>query len=142
MSEDKDDFPDKDSEQDNGDRDGIMDYLVEFMREGRHAERLFRENFCELVVNKVFDDFGYEGLCNLMVQIDTRAKWISDILIENSDFDDVMFKKYGVYDANITDKARDTKAMMEMNGKIWRLRKKYASVIVDEIMAPEMPKAI
>jgi len=135
MSEDRDDFPDKESGGEPSDRDGIMDYLVEFMRGGRHAERLFRENYCEIVVNKIFDDFGYEGLCNLMVQIDTRAKWISDILIENSDFDDIMFKKYGVYDSDVTDKARDTKAMMEMNGKIWRLRKKYASVIVDEIMA-------
>ena len=135
MSNDRDEFPDKESEDGPNDRDGLMEYLIGFMRDGRHADKLFRENFCELVVNKVFDDFGYEGLCNLMVQIDTRAKWISDILIENSDFDDILFKKYGVYDSEVTDKARNTDAMLEMNSKIWRLRKKYASVIVDEIMS-------
>lgn len=63
-----------------------------------------------------------------------RANWISDILIENSDFDDVMFKKYGTYDDTVCNKARNTESFMEMNIKIWRLRKKYAGIIVDEIM--------
>lgn len=115
-------------------RDELLNYLSDFMKEGRHAEKLYRENFCELVVNKVFEDFGYEGLCNLMIKIDGKANWISDILIENSDFDDVMFKKYGVYDPLVCDKARNTDSMMEMNSKIWKLRKRYAGIIVDEIM--------
>jgi len=70
---------------DGPDRNELLNYLSEFMREGRHMEKMYRENFCELVVNKIFEDFGYEGLCNLMVKIDGKANWISDILIENSD---------------------------------------------------------
>lgn len=120
--------------EDGPDRNELMDYLSDFIKEGRHAEKMYRENFCELVVNKVFEDFGYEGLCNLMIKIDGKANWISDILIENSDFDDVMFKKYGVYDPRVCDKARNTESMMEMNSKIWKLRKRYAGIIVDEIM--------
>jgi hypothetical protein len=125
MAEEPDDMPSKEE---------IMDFLSDFMKEGRHAEQVFRDNYCELVVNKVFNDFGYEGLCALMIKIDHCANWISDILIENSDFDEIMFKKYGVYDSDICAKARETKAMMEMNSKIWRLRKKYAKTIVDELM--------
>ena len=34
----------------------------------------------------------------------------------------------------VCDKARNTESFMEMNSKIWRLRKKYAGIIVDEIM--------
>jgi len=130
--------PNDDSEktdQDRYDKEQILEFLSEFMHEGRHAEKMFRDNFCQLVVHKVFDDFGYEGLCNLLIQIDTRAQWISDILIENSDFDDVLFKKYGIYDPYICDKARQTDAIMEMNSKIWKLRKRYATIIVDEVMA-------
>jgi len=134
MSNENEDFFDKESNDERYDKEEIMGFLAEFIKDGRHAEKMFRENFCELVVNKVFNDFGYEGLCNLMIHIDNRAKWISDILIENSDFDEILFKKYGVYDQNVCEKARDTEAMMEMNSKIWRLRKKYAPVIVDEIM--------
>lgn len=132
MSEEQDDNK---QNEDGPSRDELLDYLADFIREGRHAEKMYRENFCELVVNKVFEDFGYEGLCNLMIKIDGKANWISDILIENSDFDDVMFKKYGIYDPTICEKARNTESMMEMNSKIWRLRKRYAGIIVDEIMA-------
>jgi hypothetical protein len=45
-----------------------------------------------------------------------------------------MLKKYGTYDAAVCDKARNTDSFMEMNSKIWRLRKKSAGIIVDEIM--------
>lgn len=123
-----------DNEDSASEKEQLMQYLADFIKEGRHAEKLFRENFCELIVNKVFDDFGYEGLCNLIVKIDDKANWISDILIENSDLDDILFKKYGVYDHDICDKARDTEAMLAMNSKIWKLRKQYAAIIVDEIM--------
>jgi hypothetical protein len=118
-------------------REDFVAFLSEFMRDGRHAEDIFRDNYCELVVNKIFNDFGYEGLCSLMIKIDNRANWISDVLIENSDFDEILFKKYGVYDRDICNKARQTKAMLEMNSKIWRLRKKYARTIVDELMSGE-----
>lgn len=127
MSDESEDMPNKEE---------LMQFLSDFMKDGRHAEEIFRDNYCELVVNKIFNDFGYEGLCNLMIKIDHRANWISDILIENSDFDEIMFKKYGVYDRDVCAKARNTEAMMEMNSKIWRLRKKYARTIVDELMAP------
>jgi hypothetical protein len=52
-----------------------------------------------------------------------------------------MFAKFGVYDEDITAKARQTNAMYEMNKKIWRLRKRYTKLIVDEIFGNEAPKA-
>lgn len=138
MSDEQQENPQSDDE--GSGRDELLNYLADFMQEGRHAESLYRENFCELVVNKVFEDFGYEGLCGLMLKIDGKANWISDILIENSDFDDILFKKYGVYDSLICDKARKTDSMMELNSKIWRLRKRYASIIVNEIMTKDASK--
>lgn len=43
-----------------------------------------------------------------------------------------------MYDHNIVSKARKTEAVQEMNSKIWRLRRKYAKAIVDELMeAPD-----
>ena len=67
------------------------------------------------------------------MKIDERANWISDILIEQPDLDDVMFKRHGIYDHEIVEKARKTESMLELNQKIWRLRKKYSRMIVDEI---------
>jgi len=94
-----------------------------------------------MVVNKIHSEFGYEGLCELMITMDKRAGWISDILIESPDLDEILFKKYNIYDDDIASKARDTVAMQDLNGKIWRLRRKYSRLIVDELMANAKPKA-
>lgn len=109
-------------------------WLSEFMNSTANAGGLYRSHFCKLIVERVYSEFGPEGMCELMMQMDKKAGWISDIIIENSDLDDIMFKKYGVYDGRSIEKARASESMSEMNKKIWRLRKKYAKTIVDELM--------
>ena len=69
----------------------------------------------------------------MMLKIDETGGWISDILLEAPDLENAMFEKFGIYDPELTKKARDTRAMYEMNKKIWRLRKRYAKLIADEI---------
>ena len=54
--------------------------------------------------------------------------------LEASDFDNALFKRHGTYDDEIVEKARNTKAMVELNKKIWRLRRRYSNIIVDEVM--------
>ena len=109
-------------------------WLSEFMTHTAEAETMYRAHFCDLVTNRVYDEFGYEGLCEMLMSIDKRGHWISDILIENNDIDDILFKKYGVFDTDAIKKARTTSAMAEMNQKIWKLRRKYAKQIADELM--------
>ena len=115
-------------------RDEFLAFLSDFIASARKSDEMFRSNYCGMVVNKVYNDFGYEGLCNLMMAIDDRAHWISDILIENSDLDEIMFAKYGFYGSKITETARNTQAMLELNGKIWKLRRRYAKLIVEELI--------
>lgn len=109
-------------------------WLSEFMAQTSDAEVMYRNHFCTMIANRVYDEFGHEGLCELMIAMDKKAGWISDIIIENNDLDEILFKKYGVYDHNIVSKARKTDAVAEMNTKIWKLRRKYAKAIVDELM--------
>jgi len=109
-------------------------WLGEFMATADEAGQIYRNHVVTLIANKIYSDFGQEGFCELMVAMDRKAGWISDILIENSDLDDILFKKYGTYDHGIIHKARRTEAIQEMNEKIWRLRRKYAKAIVEELM--------
>lgn len=110
-------------------------WVSEFMSSAAEASSRYRQNYCAVIAHKVFDEFGIDGFCELLMAMDARASWISDILFEASDLDDIMFKKYGVYDQDIIAKARRTKAIDELNSKIWRLRRKYAKLIVDEVMS-------
>jgi hypothetical protein len=115
-------------------RGELLDFLGDFLSQHRDANTLYRDHLCAVLIGRVHDEFGSEGLCNVMRQMDLKAKWVSDIIFEASDFDNALFKRHGTYDDEIVEKARDTKAMIELNKKIWRLRRRYANIIVDEIM--------
>ena len=115
-------------------RGELLDFLGDFLSQHRDANTLYRDHLCAVLIGRVHDVFGSEGLCNVMRQMDLKAKWVSDIIFEASDFDNSLFKRHGTYDDEIVEKARDTKAMIELNKKIWRLRRRYANIIVDEIM--------
>jgi hypothetical protein len=72
-----------------------------------------------------------------MMAIDQRANWISDIIFEQSDFDNAMYSIHGTYDSSLVQKARNSEGIIELNKKIWRLRKKYAREIANEVFNEE-----
>ena len=129
-----DEFPDFEFEDDNPSTAELAVWLSEFMSQSQKAQRMYRSHFCSLAVNKVWEEFGVEGLCELMMHIDKRAGWISDIIIEDADIHDALFDNHGVFDDDAIIKARMSNEMMEMNKKIWRLRRKYAKLIAKEIV--------
>lgn len=116
-------------------RADLLNFLGEFISQSRDADNLYRSSLCGILVGRIYDEFGSEGLCELMMQIDLRGGWISDIIFESSDFNNALFKRHGIYDDEIVQKARNTRTMNEMNKKIWRLRRKYANIIADEIVS-------
>lgn len=108
-------------------------WVSEFMSQSQKAKQSYRSHFCNIVATKIIEDFGIEGLCDLMIAIDKKAGWISDIIIEDADIHDALFHQYGVFDNDAIIKARMSRQMMELNKKIWRLRRKYAKLIAEEI---------
>jgi hypothetical protein len=115
-------------------REELALWLGEFMSATMDADNLYRNHFCNILADRIYEEFGYEGFCEMMMVMDRKAGWISDIILENSDIDDILFKKYGIYDKNAMAKARASESLTEMNSKIWKLRRKYAKQIADELM--------
>jgi hypothetical protein len=109
-------------------------WLSDFMSQTNKAQRMYRTHFCNIVVQRLWEEFGVEGMCELMIAIDKRAGWISDILIEDADIHDALFNSHGVFDDDAIIKARMSSELIEMNKKIWRLRRKYAKLIAQEIV--------
>jgi hypothetical protein len=114
----------------------MAEFLSQFMAAGS-ADYLYRRHYCDIIAHKVYNEFGIDGMCELMMSMDKKADWISDIIIEAADLDNIAFKKYGTFDPELALKARSTKSLQELNEKLWRLRRKYARLIVDEIMESE-----
>jgi len=109
-------------------------WLSEYMSQSGRAQMMFRTNLCSIVVDKIWNDFGVEGMCELMMAIDRRAGWISDIIIEDADIHEVLFKEHNTYDDDAIIKARMSESVTELNKKLWRLRRKYAKLIAQEIV--------
>jgi len=126
------------------DREGVVSFLAEFMAGTSDGELLYRNNYCALATEKAYDEFGADGLCQMMVEIDKRGNWVSDIIMDASDIDDVLYNKYGVFNNEVMDVARRTEAMFELNQKILTLRNRYSKKIADEIyeeMEREAPES-
>lgn len=115
------------------DKEDVVSFLADFVSGAVTSESMYRDNFCAIAAGKAYHEFGPEGLCQLMLAIDDRANWISDIIIDAADIDDILYKKYGVFGGDVVCKARQTTAMQEMNQKMWALRRKYTKKIADEI---------
>lgn len=123
-------------------RQELIEFLGEFMSGSMRIDQVYRTHLCDTLVKRVHQEFGSEGLAEMMLKIDECGGWISDILLEAPDLENAMYERFGVYDPEITTKARDTRAMYEMNKKIWRLRKRYAKLIVDEVFeSPSDPES-
>lgn len=136
MSEEHDDeAPDfsGNNEDDMPTREELAIWLSEFMSQSQKANTMYRNHFCNLLVSRLYSEFGIEGMCELMMAIDKRSGWVSDIIIEDSDIHDILFHDYAVFDNDAIIKARMSSQLTEMNKKIWRLRKKYAKLIAEEI---------
>lgn len=128
-------------ESDDESREDLVRAISDFMSANTDVASVFRSHLVESLVERVYHEFGDEGLCDMMLKIDARANWVSDILIDGPELDDEMFKRHRLYDDDVLEKARGTSAMMEMNKKIWRLRRKYARLIVDEIVEGQQGSA-
>jgi hypothetical protein len=123
----------------NPSKEELTVWLSEFMGKTQEAAGMYRQNFCSMVADRLWEEFGVEGMCELMMAIDKRAGWISDIIIEDADLHDSLFAGYGVFDNDAIYKARMSNQLTELNKKIWRLRKKYSKLIAEEIYTNTLP---
>lgn len=114
-------------------REELVALISDFMTNNMSVEQVYRSHLCETLVSRIAYEFGTEGLCDMMIKIDSKAGWISDILLDAPELENAMFNKYGVFDVDLIHKARNSQSLIELNRKIFRLRKKYTKLIVDEI---------
>ena len=118
-------------------REALIEMIGEFMTGSMNVEDLYRSHLCDTLVDRVFDEFGTDGLAELIIKVEYCADWVVEMLFDDADFHNAMLKRHGTFDDEIVFKARTTMAYEEMHNKIGNLRKRYVNKIVDEIWASE-----
>ena len=120
--------------------DSIFDHLAAAMDGESQQAMAYRRDLCLILAGKIKSEFGVEGLCELIGGIDANGGWISDILLESGDIDDVLFAQHGVYIQNSIDLARKTEAMKKFQRALWSARRRYAKMMAEEIYANSIGK--
>jgi hypothetical protein len=133
---------DKDGEAGEFQHDSVFDYLAEAMDGESLLALEYRKDLCLLLAGKIKTEFGVEGLCELISGIDTTAGWVSDILLESSDIDDVLFQEHGIYVEESINLARKTIAMKKFQKSLWASRRRYAKMMADEIYENSVSKKV
>lgn len=122
--------------------DSVFDHLAQAM-DGESIQAMeYRRDLCQILAGKIKFEFGVEGLCELISSIDVSGNWVSDILIESGDIDNVLFEQYGVYMDNSIDLARKTVAMRKFHKSLWSARRRYAKMMAEELYANFTGKSI
>ena len=44
-------------------RADLVNFLGEFLTKNRDSELLYRGHLCKIIVGRIFEEFGHEGLC-------------------------------------------------------------------------------
>lgn len=115
--------------------DSVFDHLANAM-DGQSPEAFdYRKDLCLILASKLKDEFGVEGLCQMLSAIDATAGWASDILLESSDIDDVLFREYGIFVENSIGVAQKTTAMKRFHKSLWSSRRRYAKLMAAELFA-------
>ena len=121
----------------NGERDPKKEAQALFERltkEGRVPELLFRGTFARHVVDGIYEMFGDEALLELLVAIDRKGRWETEINAEQADVDNILKAKYGAFDDEMWEKIQDTKAWAEMHREVFTVSKKWIETAIDEVM--------
>jgi len=121
-------------------REDLIEMLGEFMSGSAGIEDVYRSHLCDTLVHRVYAEFGTKGMAELVLKIDARADWITNMLFDSNELHNAMFKRHSTFDADISYKARSTMAMSEMEKKMWNLRRRYVGKIIDEIWESDNPQ--
>ena len=58
----------------------------------------FRKAFCRRLASQVYNQFGQEGLLDLLTGIDLSGKFVSVIVADKSEIENYLFSEHGIYD--------------------------------------------
>lgn len=66
----------------------------------------FRRGICRRLVHQINNQFGVEGLYDLLTGIDEVGKFASVVVIDRDEVDNYLFEEHGVFDPDMFEKVQ------------------------------------
>lgn len=68
----------------------------------------FRRGVCRRLVRQIHNQFGVEGLYDLLTGIDDTGKFVSIVIADRDEIDNYLFEQHGTFDPDMFDKVQLT----------------------------------
>ncbi len=68
----------------------------------------YRRQICRRLAKQIYNQFGVDGLLDLLTGIDEAGRFASVVVIDRDEIDNFLFDTYGVFDPDMFDKVQLT----------------------------------
>jgi len=91
------------------------------------------------VLNELYRDIADDDVAasHIVSYLQRRHHWDVELLAERRDVDDMLMKKYNLFDEHMWDKVMNTTAISDLHHETFKLSQKYIARAIAEVLTKE-----
>lgn len=97
----------------------------------------YRREICRRLAKQIYNQFGLDGLFDLLTGIDEIGKLTSVVISERSEIENYVFEKHGVFDPDIFEKVQLSDEWDELLDELIQNAGQGVASIIDNVIARE-----
>lgn len=97
----------------------------------------YRREICRRLARQIYNQFGPEGLFDLLTSIDDIGNMSSVVVSERTEVENYLFKEHGIFDPDIFEKVQLSDEWDEFVDAVFESAGETVARIVDDIVAGE-----
>lgn len=83
-----------------------MEKFHKLIESATNPAAYFRRGLCRRLVQQVHNQFGVEGLYDLLTGIDDTGKFVSVVIADRDEIDNYLFETHGTFDPDMFEKVQ------------------------------------
>lgn len=116
----------------------LLKQLSEFVQNALAKEDKLM-SFTTEVLDELYREIGDEDISasHIISYIQRRHHWDVELLAERRDVEEMLMKKYNIYDEHMWDKVMNTTAISDLHHETFKLSQKYIARAISEVLAKD-----
>lgn len=94
----------------------------------------YRRQICARLASQIYNQFGIDGLLDLLTGIDNAGRFSSIVVIDRDEIDNFLFDTYGVFDPDMFEKVQLTESWDDFIAETLEKAGKVLGEIVEDIL--------
>lgn len=94
----------------------------------------YRRQVCKRLANQIYNQFGIDGLLDLLSGIDDAGRFASVVVIDRDEIDNFLFETYGIFDPDMFEKVQLSEAWDDFLAETLEKSGKALGEIIESIV--------